>query len=555
MGDHDDEDFEGADVLAGPLAPSYVNGCLLSPLTTEIPDGISYAYVRSADDPNGKALVCQNGDLKYSFRMNTETERSVLLRNGTHAQLPTLNGPKIVDKKTKKLVSSPLPQSWFITADGLTYEQFNAVGHSVATSEARPLPPLLFTSKLPIYTLLRRQAEIVMNPIHGGDSNGYLSLVGVKERDVQFAKWFGLPVGWPTLCFEKKVDDSSDDWEHADENEDNKSLDRSKYWKAMGGPLVVATDHDKPISTSGNHIIMSTWYDIGTQVADAIEIIQFVGSVTFRKKSQGGGIFEDSEESDGTAKCCALQDGRVTGGTRKLDKKTPIEDKNLPISTSGNHIIMSTWYDIGTQVADAIEIIQFVGSVTFRKKSQGGGIFEDSEESDGTAKCCALQDGRVTGGTRKLDKKTPIEDKNLKDEIKALIQATAPVNHLSNKTQRIPEDTPESLKHGLRLIALQVKDARPRKRKAVGELKVLRSKYKALLAIVTKNDFEDAMVQCVDEDTCINKAEALIGDDAYALFDELDLQEDADLNDQDKKAYGGLVYDKAMADEGQAGDA
>jgi len=471
MGDHDDEDFEGADVLAGPLAPSYVNGCLLSPLTTEIPDGISYAYVRSADDPNGKALVCQNGDLKYSFRMNTETERSVLLRNGTHAQLPTLNGPKIVDKKTKKLVSSPLPQSWFITADGLTYEQFNAVGHSVATSEARPLPPLLFTSKLPIYTLLRRQAEIVMNPIHGGDSNGYLSLVGVKERDVQFAKWFGLPVGWPTLCFEKKVDDSSDDWEHADENEDNKSLDRSKYWKAMGGPLVVATDHDKPISTSGNHIIMSTWYDIGTQVADAIEIIQFVGSVTFRKKSQGGGIFEDSEESDGTAKCCALQDGRVTGGTRKLDKKTPIEDKNL------------------------------------------------------------------------------------KDEIKALIQATAPVNHLSNKTQRIPEDTPESLKHGLRLIALQVKDARPRKRKAVGELKVLRSKYKALLAIVTKNDFEDAMVQCVDEDTCINKAEALIGDDAYALFDELDLQEDADLNDQDKKAYGGLVYDKAMADEGQAGDA
>ena len=109
--------------------------------------------------------------------------------------------------------------------------------------------------------------------------------------------------------------------------------------------------------------------------------------------------------------------------------------------------------------------------------------------------------------------------------------------------------TPKSLMHGLRLIADQVKLARPKKRRKVSALKDALAQNKAMRSILTVKTFELAMTNAADKDDLIETATKFVGFDDADSFFASDIGDGANLTASKKKAFAKSVFEAFMDDE------
>jgi len=187
------------------------------------------------------------------------------------------------------------------------------------------------------------------------------------------------------------------------------------------------------------------------------------------------------------------------------------------ISATGNHVALSEWHQAALQAhaEDAIELFEWVGGQVYGIVD-GIGVFEVTENvADQTVSCLELVARAPGSGSRKLNKEAPVPNAALYTAIRDLMIATAPLDSFSSEARAPPIGTPESLKHGLHLIAEQVVIARPKKRNAMStrnaEVKTMRQENEAMRGIITAKTFESAVTNLKEGDALMKWAESFVG--------------------------------------------
>lgn len=291
-----------------------VDGMLLAPGTTILPNGLRYAYV--ADGGNGTPLVA-NG-----FKYNSK------------------ESPFAPKKFGGVVHAAPLPSFWVCNSTSLLYEQMDETGQVMASSVPRPPPNKISSRSLGDVQRLRREYELAAIQVVGkGDSDSYLSLVGVEARDKEFNLMWGFPESRRWLAARKEVyvpnvggdgqwpEDfvipaGTDAWDINDALKTKAAavaagplavaepgvagvvvpvgcLNRPRFWELMGGSILNSSLHPA-ISAPGNHVTVSGWYAyaISNQLSDGIEVVKLVCGKEFDVSGEGSaatGIFTDAE--------------------------------------------------------------------------------------------------------------------------------------------------------------------------------------------------------------------------------------------------------------------
>ena len=219
------------------------------------------------------------------------------------------------------------------------------------------------------------------------------------------------------------------------------------------------------------------------------------------------------------------------------------------ISAVGTHKALSKWHQnsLIAQLSDSIEILQFAGGTKFCV-IQGQGEYIEFQSDVEDVLCFELFEHQE-GASRKLDQSTRVDNAPLKDSIKTYIAATAPLVDFSRDMREPQAGTPKSLMHGLRLIADQVKLARPKKRRKVSALKDALAQNKAMRSILTVKTFELAMTNAADKDDLIETATKFVGFDDADSFFASDIGDGANLTASKKKAFAKSVFEAFMDDE------
>jgi hypothetical protein len=186
------------------------------------------------------------------------------------------------------------------------------------------------------------------------------------------------------------------------------------------------------------------------------------------------------------------------------------------VSAVGNHAAVSKWYEgtLQTQVQPSVEIFQWVGSLFFHVVN-GIGVYELAESvADTSVLCCGVKAGN---GTRKIDKGVRVADAPLLSSIQNLMIGMTPSDNYSPHMCEYPTGTPESLMHGVGIIAEQIQMARPKKRKAMSARRAVIKKNVAMQRtiagmrrIITLKTFELAVSPLVEEDAFMELAELFV---------------------------------------------
>jgi len=448
------------------MAAVNVDGMLLAPRTTQLPDAVAYAYVVHTDYPSGKPLVAKG------FK-----HRAVEIagKGGAPSKKATPSGPKYVDKEW---LPAPLPFGWYINPATLRYEQRNADGVVITSSLPRPMPSAVsIVKKMSSVQRLRREYEVsILQPLGKGDSDSYLSYWEVRQRDIDFNdifgidsshRWFAISKDVPEYAHEGESDGAFTAWELADAQKteleagagSRKCLDRVGYWRLMGGGLLA---DESSVSAEGNHAPLSKWYQ-----------------TTFRAQAQ-----------------------------------------------------------------DSIEIFEWAGGLAFSIEN-GVGVFKATDNvADPSVLCLGIAARAAGSGSLKLDKEARVAGAPLLSWIRDVMVATTPSESFSTEVCDYPDGTPESLRHGLRLIAEQIQIVRPKKRKAVSATNTMIAEHAAMRRIITLKTFESAVGPLNDEDALMELAEPFVGHEAAAEMYTTAFAPDAggSINNTTKKVFAKKIF-------------
>jgi len=217
------------------------------------------------------------------------------------------------------------------------------------------------------------------------------------------------------------------------------------------------------------------------------------------------------------------------------------------VSAAGNHAPLSKWYQgtLHAQAQDAHEVFEWVGARVFSIKN-GIGVFEVADSvADPEVLCLELVARAPGGGSQKVDKESSVAGAPLLKSIRDLFLAMVPLESFSSEARAPPAGTPESLKHGLRLIADQIQIARPKKRKAVSATNIKMAENAAMRRIITLKTFEAAVAPLRDEGGLMELAESFVGHDTAVIFYETAFAPNTggSINSASKKVFANSLFE------------
>ena len=168
----------------------------------------------------------------------------------------------------------------------------------------------------------------------------------------------------------------------------------------------------------------------------------------------------------------------------------------------------------------------------------------------------------IGGSTKhkRLDKERGIPGKSFRSEVRAAMSSRIGEEDFDMKMGDFAEDTPETLKFGLRYMAEQAAFFRPTKRKKRGPLAAAQARSTKLFAITTEATFKTHFSQLLDKNACVEGGAELLGDFELAAKLALEMADPptsgssssssssadagASWTGATKKRYGGLVYSR-----------
>ena len=148
----------------------------------------------------------------------------------------------------------------------------------------------------------------------------------------------------------------------------------------------------------------------------------------------------------------------------------------------------------------------------------------------------------VGGNAKKLDKNSSIQGKFFKAEVRSLMSSRVQDGDFNMHVAGFAEDTPETLKFGLRYIAEQAASFRPKKKRKAGTPGFAKALSSKLFAMIPEETFKTKFGSLEDKQSCIEEGAALLCD--CDLASELAEELDGNWTAETQKEYGELVYSR-----------